>query len=53
MSLSDSLLTALFCMAVVFAVLGILWAIIRLFSSLIRAIEKTNEKSSTGGNSEN
>ncbi len=50
MSLYDSILTALFCMAVVFAVLAILWAIIRLFSSIIRVIEKRNEKSSLGAN---
>ena len=40
MSISESILTALFVMAVVFAVLGILWGIIRLFSSIIRSIEK-------------
>lgn len=46
MTLSESILVALFCMAVVFAVLGILWFIIRLFSMAIQAIEKRNEKDS-------
>jgi Na+-transporting methylmalonyl-CoA/oxaloacetate decarboxylase gamma subunit len=40
MSLSESILIALFCMAVVFAVLGVLWAIIRVFSTIIMSIEK-------------
>jgi len=40
MSISENILIALFCMAVVFAVLGILWAIIRCFSAIIMAIEK-------------
>jgi Na+-transporting methylmalonyl-CoA/oxaloacetate decarboxylase gamma subunit len=53
MSLPESILTALFCIAVVFAVLGILWAIIRLFSSLIQVIEKKNDKSSNGANPNN
>lgn len=39
MSISESILIALFVMAVVFAVLGILWAIIRLFSLIIRKVE--------------
>jgi Na+-transporting methylmalonyl-CoA/oxaloacetate decarboxylase gamma subunit len=43
MSLPESILTALFCMLVVFAVLGILWAIIRVFSLLINLIEKKNK----------
>ncbi len=45
MTLSESLLIALFCMAVVFSVLGILWAVIRLFSATIMTIEKKKEKS--------
>lgn len=43
MSLLDSVLTALFCMAVVFAVLGILWILIRLFSFIISVFEKKVE----------
>ena len=39
MSLMQSLLVALFCMAVVFSVLAGLWVIIRLFSVLIKRIE--------------
>ncbi|MDF2942570.1 MAG: hypothetical protein K0S01_1428 [Herbinix sp.] len=50
MSISESILTALFCMIVVFAVLGVLWAIIRLFSSIILIIEKTKEKRSSRTN---
>lgn len=42
MTLSESVLVALFCMSVVFAVLIILWALIRLFSSAIQLIEKKN-----------
>ncbi|MHB8130521.1 MAG: OadG family protein [Mobilitalea sp.] len=53
MSFSDSILTALFCIVVVFAVLGILWAIIRLFSWVIRAFEKINEKNSAEANNQN
>ncbi len=44
MSFTESILIALFCMAVVFAVLGALWAIIRLFSAVIMAIEKRKDK---------
>ncbi|QHQ60526.1 hypothetical protein Ana3638_06880 [Anaerocolumna sedimenticola] len=47
MALYESILIALFCMSVVFAVLGMLWAIIRIFSLIIVSIEKRNEKSST------
>ncbi|WP_442871705.1 OadG family protein [Anaerocolumna sp. MB42-C2] len=50
MSLSESILIALFCMAVVFSVLCMLWAIIRVFSLIIINIEKRNEKSSTDAN---
>lgn len=46
MSLSESILVAFFCMVVVFAVLGILWFILRVFSSIISAFEKKNEKNS-------
>jgi Na+-transporting methylmalonyl-CoA/oxaloacetate decarboxylase gamma subunit len=45
MSLSESILIAVFCMAVVFAVLGILWVLIRLFSAVIMGIEKKNDQS--------
>ncbi len=40
MSIFQSILTALFCMSVVFSVLVILWAILRLFSTFIQFIEK-------------
>ncbi len=40
MQVAQSILVAIFCMAVVFAVLGVLWAIIRIFSMLITIIEK-------------
>ncbi len=40
MPVSESILVAVFCMAVVFAVLILLWAIIRVFSYLIRGLEK-------------
>ena len=50
MSLPESILTALFCMVVVFAILGMLSVILSLFSSMIRALEKTNDKSSAGAN---
>ncbi len=45
MSLPESILIGLFVMAVVFSVLGILWAIVRLFSLVINKIE-----SKTSGN---
>jgi Na+-transporting methylmalonyl-CoA/oxaloacetate decarboxylase gamma subunit len=44
MTFIDSVLTALFCMAVVFAVLAMLWGIIRIFSYVIREIEKRSMK---------
>ncbi|WFR59242.1 OadG family protein [Anaerocolumna sp. AGMB13025] len=47
MSISESILIGLFCMAVVFAVLGILWAIIRVFSSIIMSIEKKPDANSS------
>lgn len=40
MSFMDSILVALFCMLVVFIVLGLLWVVIRLFSIAIIAFEK-------------
>lgn len=40
MSLFQSIFTALFCMSVVFLVLVLLWIIVRLFSVLIRRLEK-------------
>ena len=40
MQVTQSILVAIFCMAVVFAVLGVLWAIIRIFSMIITIIEK-------------
>jgi Na+-transporting methylmalonyl-CoA/oxaloacetate decarboxylase gamma subunit len=40
MQVAQSVLVAIFCMAVVFAVLGVLWAIIRIFSMIITMIEK-------------
>lgn len=42
MAISESVLVAMFCIAVVFAVLGILWALIRLFSILIGMLERDN-----------
>ena len=43
MALSQSLLVALFCMTIVFVALVALWAIIRLFTLIIRKIEKPME----------
>ncbi len=40
MSLSESILVALFCMLVVFSVLTALWGLIRLFSFIVQSIEK-------------
>lgn len=48
MSLGASILVAIFTMSVVFAVLAVLWAIIRLFSIVIGIIEKGNTKGSAG-----
>ncbi|HKL99478.1 MAG TPA: OadG family protein [Mobilitalea sp.] len=45
MPLSEAILDALFCMAFVFAVLAMLWGIIRIFSASIRAIESRKNKS--------
>lgn len=47
MPLSESILIALFCMAVVFAVLGILWAVIRFFSLIIGLLENRAAKISS------
>ena len=44
MAISQSILVALFCMAVVFSVLAMLWAIIRIFSLIINAIENNHGK---------
>jgi Na+-transporting methylmalonyl-CoA/oxaloacetate decarboxylase gamma subunit len=54
MSISESLLVALFCMAVVFAVLAILCLIIRVFSSIVSGFSKKerNLSSSTTTTSE-
>lgn len=41
MTVLQSILTALFCMVMVFAVLIMLWGVIRLFSFAISKIEKT------------
>ncbi|MDF2905219.1 MAG: hypothetical protein K0R34_540 [Herbinix sp.] len=46
MAISQSILVALFCMAVVFVVLGMLWAIIRIFSMIINAIENNHSNKS-------
>lgn len=40
LSISETVLVALFVMAVVFTVLGILWVIIKIFSFIIRGIEE-------------
>lgn len=40
MTLAESILIGIFCMSVVFAVLGILWVLIRLFSWMIRKLEE-------------
>lgn len=39
MSTPESILIALFVMAVVFTVLGVLWSIIKVFTILIKKIE--------------
>jgi Na+-transporting methylmalonyl-CoA/oxaloacetate decarboxylase gamma subunit len=44
MTFIESILIALFCIAVVFSVLGILWGIIRVFSTIINIIEQKQEK---------
>ncbi|MFV0344096.1 MAG: OadG family protein [Anaerocolumna sp.] len=50
LSFSRSILTALFCMIVVFGVLILLWAILRLFSTFIAFVEN-HGKNSTDKNS--
>lgn len=47
MAFGESFLIALFLMLVVFSVLGILWVIIRIFSSIIMLIEKSNASNSS------
>ncbi len=47
MTFIDSLVTALFVMAVVFSVLVVLLFIVRLFSALIRVIESKASQSSS------
>jgi hypothetical protein len=48
MAFSDCILVAVFCMSVVFAVLAMLWGIIRLYSSVIRIIEKSHNDITDG-----
>ncbi len=45
MSFIDSVFIALFCMSVVFVVLGLLWLIIRTFSFIIITFEKRINRS--------
>lgn len=44
MTIFESILVALFCMIVVFCVLGMLWALIRVFSLIIGVIEGFRKK---------
>lgn len=48
MSVSQSLLVALFCMGVVFAALLALWGVIRLFTAGIRAATAKNKAAHPG-----
>lgn len=48
MQLSESILIALFLMAVVFSVLCILWALIRVFSMIIMKLDNNRSKNSSG-----
>jgi Na+-transporting methylmalonyl-CoA/oxaloacetate decarboxylase gamma subunit len=50
MALSESILIAIFCMAVVFSVLIMLWGIIRAFSAIINMLENKNDRNSTESN---
>ncbi len=50
MTVLESIPIALSCMSVVFAVLGMLWAILRVFSLIIRFIEKRNAPDSAKTN---
>lgn len=47
MSISESILVAIFCLAVVFSILALLWGVIRIFSSVIQYIEHTGKKDSS------
>jgi Na+-transporting methylmalonyl-CoA/oxaloacetate decarboxylase gamma subunit len=40
MSFGESVLAGLFCILVVFSVLVLLWALIRIFSAVIRLVEQ-------------
>lgn len=44
MNFLNALLTGLFCMAVVFGVLGMIYAAVRLLSFLLVKLEKTKQK---------
>ena len=44
MPLSEAIIDALFCMVFVFAVLAMLWGVIRIFSATVRAIEARKNK---------
>ncbi|HKL79292.1 MAG TPA: hypothetical protein VJ888_02525 [Mobilitalea sp.] len=44
MPLSEAIITGLFCIAFVFAVLAMLWGIIRVYSASVRAIESRKSK---------
>ncbi len=50
MPLSQSVFTAIFVMAVVFAVLVALWTIIRMFSALIRYLERQGKQANAVNN---
>ncbi len=50
MPVSESILVAIFTMSVVFAVLVLLWAIIRVFSFFINKIEKGHAAKITNHN---
>lgn len=43
MGIVDAILSALFVMLIVFVVLIVLWLLIKLFSSLIRVLETSND----------
>lgn len=53
MQVTQSILVAIFCMAVVFAVLGVLWFIIRIFSMIITMIEQKTGKAARNESSVN
>ncbi len=50
MSFTDSVLVALFCMLVVFIVLGLLWVTIRIFSIAIITFETKVNRASKNQN---